>query len=134
MARYVEFGGVGGAAGDLLSAVDTADGLSDKGRGHARAPAVSMARTMARCMSALLNSLCPRPCAQLAASAAAERSAAGPRLAPARAASTCGSRQGFVPTPPRAMRACRIRELSISSATAADTTANSKEARSRTLT
>ena len=44
-----------------------------------------------------------------------------------------GTRQGLVPTPPRATRACRMRPPSISSATAADTTANSKEARSRTL-
>ena len=57
----VELGGVGGAAGDLLPAVDAADGLSDEGGGHARAPAVSTARTMARCMSSILKSLCPQP-------------------------------------------------------------------------
>src|SRR5207249_11582360 len=133
LARHVELGGVGGAAGDLLAAVDAADGLSDESGGHARAPAVSTARTMARCISSILKSLCPRPCAPSAASAAAERSAAGSRLAPARAASTCRTRQGLVPTPPRAMRAFRMRAPFISSATAAETTANSKDALSRTL-
>src|SRR5438477_550346 len=111
--------------------IDAADGLSD---GHARPPAVWTARTMARCTSSILKSLCPRPCAPSAANAAAGRSVAESRLAPARAASTRGTRQGFVPTPPRATRACRMRGPSISSATAADTTANSNEARSRTLT
>src|ERR687892_726213 len=132
-ARHVELGGVGGAAGDLLAAVDAADRLSDESGGHARAPAISTARTMARCMSSILKSLCPRPWAPSAASAAAGRSAAGSRLAPASAVSTRETRQGLVPTPPRATRACRMRRPSASSATAADTTANSKEARSRTL-
>jgi hypothetical protein len=36
----------------------------------------------------------------------------------------------LVPTPPRATRACRIRVPSISSATAADTSAKSNEPRS----
>src|SRR5437899_12631779 len=133
MARYVELRGVACAPGDLLSAVDAADRLPDESGCHARAPAVSTARTMARCMSSILKSLCPRPCAPCAASAAARRSAAGSRSDPASAASTRGTRHGLVPTPPSATRACRIRAPSMSSATAADTTANSNEARSRTL-
>src|SRR5256886_4912897 len=130
---YVELGSVRGAARDLLAAVDAADWLSDNCGGHARAPAVSTARTRTRCMSSILKLLCPRPCAPSAASPAAGRSTAGSRLAPASAASTRGTRHGLVPTPPRATRACRMRPPSISSATAADTTANSNEARSRTL-
>src|SRR5882757_8227370 len=101
LARHVELGGVSGAAGYLQPAVNTADGLSDEGGGHGRAPAISTPRTMARCMSSILNSLCPRPSAPCAASAAAGRSAAGSRLAPARAASTRVTRHGLVPTPPR---------------------------------
>src|SRR2546421_11734396 len=115
--RHIELGCVSGTARDLLSAVDAADGLSD---GHARPPAVWTARTMARCMSSILKSLCPRPCAPCAASAAARRRAAASRLPPARAVSTWGTRQGLVPTPPRATRAWRMRPPSISAATAAE--------------
>src|SRR5438105_4456144 len=114
---HIELGGIGGAPGDLLSSIHAADGLPDESGCHARAPAVSTARTMARCMSSILKSLCPRPCAPCAASAAARRSAAGSRLAPAKAASTPGTRHGLVPTPPRATRAWRMRAPSISSAT-----------------
>src|SRR5207247_3784475 len=106
---HIELGGIGGAPGNLLSPVDAADGLSDESGCHARAPAVSTARTMARCMSSILKWLCPRACAPCAASAAARRNAAGSRLAPAKAASTRGMRQGLVPTPPTAMRAWRMR-------------------------
>src|SRR3954454_15884820 len=95
LAGLVELGGIGGRPGNLLTAVNAADGLSDESGGHARAPAVSTARTMARCISSILKSLGPRPCAPSAARAAAGRSAAGWRLAPARAASTRGTRQGF---------------------------------------
>jgi len=52
---------------------------------------------------------------------------------PAIAVSTRGARQGLVPTPPSATRAWRMRPPSMSSATAAETTANSNDARSRTL-
>src|SRR5204862_6870349 len=55
LAGLVEFGCVGGAACDLLAAIDAADGLSDEGGAHARAPAVSTARTIARCISSILK-------------------------------------------------------------------------------
>src|SRR4051812_5401802 len=98
----VMLGRVGRGAGDLLAAVDPAHGLSDVRRGHARAPAVATARTMTRCMSSILYSLWPYPLAPCVASAAAWRSGAGSSVAPIRAASTWGTRHGFVPTPPRA--------------------------------
>ena len=67
-----------------------------------------------------------------ACSAAACKVALSARL-PVRATSTSGRRHGLVPTPPAATRAERIVSRWMSSATAAETRANSKLARSRTF-
>src|SRR5882724_13563095 len=52
---------------------------------------------------------------------------------PASSASASGERHGFVPAPPRAMRARVILPLAIVSTTAADASANSYDARSRSF-
>src|SRR5437764_1541738 len=129
-----ELGSVGRLSGDLLAAIDTADGSPDILSAHVRAPAVATARTIARCISSILKSLCPYPLAPCVACEAARCKDFGSMRAPRKAASTRGTRHGFVPTPPRAIRASRIRSPSMSTAAAQETNANSNDARSRTLT
>src|SRR5262249_15576185 len=127
-----KFGSVFGAAGDLEAAVAAVEGQAD-GR-HCLPPyavTVSRARGSARCISGTLNPFSGSGCAPSPAWATAAAIASDVAGAPASAASTCGSRHGRVPTPPIATRAARIRSPSRATTTAAETSANSKEARSR---
>src|SRR5262249_8300393 len=97
------------------------------------AAAVRSAYVRHRFASSTLNpfSLC-RLASRNAASAAWRKFASLAGL-PVSAASPSGERHGLVPPPPSAMRACEILPFAIESNTAADASANSYDARSRSL-
>jgi hypothetical protein len=74
-----------------------------------------------------------RGCAPASAHSAAAWKALAWSGCPVKACSTSVNRHGLVETPPTATRVWRIVSPSVSSATAADTDANAKEGRSRSL-
>src|SRR5262249_5492416 len=97
------------------------------------AAAIRSACVRQRLASSILNlfSLCGF--ASRRAASPAWRKIASVAGLPVSAASASGERQGFVPTPPSAMRARETLPLAIVSTTAADARANSYDARSRSF-
>src|SRR5207302_6690587 len=97
------------------------------------AAAVRKACVRQRLANSILNlfSLCGL--ALRSAASAAWRKLASFASLPASAASASGERHGFVPTPPRAIRARVILPLAIVITTAAELSANSYDARSRSF-
>src|SRR4029453_90406 len=100
---------------------------------HTLPPTSANARKTVRLRSSTLKAFWVRGCAPSPARAAALSPAGLPTRWPTSAFSTSRSRHGTVPTPPAATRAARMTPPSTCSATAAETRANSYEARSRTL-
>src|SRR5262249_28974062 len=124
--------GVAGGAGHLERRLEARRGPGF-GRGHAAPPTSSSARRTLRRRSSSLNPLWLSGRAPSPARLAAARKASSLAPAPTSAASAAPSRHGLVPTPPAARRAAAITPSSTCSAAATETTANSNEARSRTL-
>src|SRR6185437_6051169 len=127
-----DLGGIARIARELGGAFDSGEVGADE-IAHACSPSVTSARSTVFCSNGSLNPLCASGCAPALASAEAARKLSGLAGAPISTFSTAGSRQGLVPTPPAAIRASRMVPPSMASATAAEASANSKEARSRTL-
>src|SRR6185369_1736156 len=131
--REVEVGSVLGQSCDLAWSIDAQRVASDRRwlcschdcSSNQAAAAVRTAYVMQRFANSILNlfSLCGfAPCN---AASAAWRKVASFAGLPVSAASASGERQGFVPTPPRAMRARVILPPAIVSTTAVDARANS---------
>src|SRR5579871_5395413 len=100
---------------------------------HIAPPTVSSARTTALRSSGILKALPASGVASASAPAAAARKLSTPGAAPTSAASLWRRRQGRAPTPPAASLASMIFPFSIRRHAATETTANSNDARSRTL-
>src|SRR5258708_26801199 len=120
------------SSGHLEPAIDARDRLSDSV--HARAPAVCNARRATRCASSTLKALWARGRASVNDAAIADLS---PSMSsseiPRNLVSAAVSRHGLCATPPMASRAARMRLPSVATPAAAETNANSDDARARTF-